>query len=147
MRREGGHLHIRAGDTLASLVAMCRAAGATAVYWNRRYEPAAIERDKHIKAALREQGIEAKSFNAALWVEPWQVATQQDGPYRVFTPFWRAIRPRLSPEEPLPVPPLRFATAKDGESSASLELLPRIRWDQGMGGGRQGQGGHEQGDD
>ena len=132
LKREGGYLHIRAGDTLASLVAMCRAAGATAVYWNRRYEPAAIERDKHIKAALREQGIEAKSFNAALWVEPWQVATQQDGPYRVFTPFWRAIRPRLSPEEPLPVPPLRFATAKDDESSASLELLPRIRWDQGM---------------
>jgi len=132
LKREGGKLHIRAGDTLSNLVAACREVGATTVYWNRCYEPALIERDKRIKTALREQGIEPKSFNAALWVEPWQVATQQNGPYRVFTPFWRSVRPRLAPDEPLAVPKLRFAAAKGGAKLAALELRPRIRWDQGL---------------
>jgi deoxyribodipyrimidine photo-lyase len=131
-KQKGGSLHIRTGGTLDNLVAACRAADATAVYWNRCYEPALIERDKHIKAALRQQGIEAKSFNAALWVEPWQVATQQNGPYRVFTPFWRAVRPRLEPEEPLPVPAMRFAKARHDVTLKSLELLPRIHWDKGL---------------
>ncbi|MGO4702460.1 cryptochrome/photolyase family protein [Dyella sp. 2RAB6] len=132
LERDGGDLHIRAGDTLGNLVAACRAVGATAVYWNRCYEPALIERDKRLKTALREQGIEPKSFNAGLWVEPWQVATKQNGPYRVFTPFWRAVRPRLTPDEPLPVPAMRFASAQGKVSLASLELLPRIRWDGGL---------------
>jgi len=132
LKREGGHLHIRVGDALHHLVNACREAGATAVYWNRCYEPALIERDKRIKMALREQGIEAKSFNAALWVEPWQVATQQNGPYRVFTPFWRTVRPRLAPEAPLPIPAMRFARAKGSVRLSSLKLLPHIRWDHGL---------------
>jgi deoxyribodipyrimidine photo-lyase len=132
LERQGGTLHIRAGDSLEELTALCRIAGASAVYWNRVYEPALIERDKRIKAALREQGIEAKSFNAALWMEPWQVATQQDGSYRVFTPFWRAVRARLSPEEPLPAPTMRLASACGGLPLEALGLLPRIRWDDGL---------------
>ena len=132
LERAGGQLQVRTGGVLANLVAACRATGATAVYWNRCYEPALIERDKRLKTALREQGIEPKSFNAALWVEPWQVATKQDGPYRVFTPFWRAVRTRLAPDQPLHVPAMRFAQAEGGLPLASLKLLPGIRWDDGL---------------
>ena len=133
LESRGGSLHLCVGDSLEQLVASCKAAGATAVYWNRCYEPAAIERDKRIKAALREQGIEAKSFNAALWVEPWQVATKQDGPYRVFTPFWRAVRPQLAPDAPIPAPhAMRFASAATGVPLDALDLMPRIRWDGGL---------------
>src|SRR5690606_25011201 len=58
--------------------------------WTRRYEPAIERRDADIKRALREQGLHAESFNGALLFEPWQLATKQGAPYRVFTPFWRA---------------------------------------------------------
>jgi deoxyribodipyrimidine photo-lyase len=126
-------LHLRAGDSLDELTALITATGAEAVYWNRLYEPAAIARDTRIKQALRERGVAAHSFNAALWREPWQVETKTGDPYRVFTPFWRNLRTLIEDSEPLPVPqPLRGATAEGGVSLESLELLPRIRWDPGM---------------
>src|SRR5215813_14219121 len=69
----GGTLVVRQGKTLDCLRAVVRETGASAVYWNRRYEPAAIERDIIIKAALRGDGVEVHTFNSALLWEPWQV--------------------------------------------------------------------------
>ncbi|HEY2622075.1 MAG TPA: deoxyribodipyrimidine photo-lyase, partial [Dyella sp.] len=100
----GVALHLRQGNSLAVLQQLLTQTGATAVYWNRLYEPLAIARDRDIKAALREQGVQAHSFNAALWREPWQVTTKQQGPYRVFTPFWRNLRAELGVPQPLCVP-------------------------------------------
>ena len=88
----GSRLVLRRGNAADTLAALLRETGAGAVYWNRRYEPAAIERDKRVKTALQDAGIDARSFNAALLHEPWTVKTQQGNPYKVFTPFWRAIR-------------------------------------------------------
>jgi deoxyribodipyrimidine photo-lyase len=67
---------------------------ATAMYWNRLYEPAIIERDTRIKRELRELGLQCESFNASLLFEPWEVRTAAGGPYKVFTPFWRACQAR-----------------------------------------------------
>ena len=39
-------------------------------------------------------GIHAESFAASLLHEPWTVRTGQGGPYRVFTPFWKAVSGR-----------------------------------------------------
>jgi deoxyribodipyrimidine photo-lyase len=36
--------------------------------------------------------------------EPWTLATQSGTPFRVFTPFWRALRERGAPPSPLPAP-------------------------------------------
>ena len=50
----GGALILRQGPALEVLTALVEETGATLVAWNRLYEPAAIERDKKIKAALDE---------------------------------------------------------------------------------------------
>lgn len=76
-------------DVIASVV---RESRATAVYWNRRYVAADIETDQAIKAALKKAGVETGSFNGALIREPWEIETKTGGPYRVFTPFWNALR-------------------------------------------------------
>ncbi|WP_199098048.1 deoxyribodipyrimidine photo-lyase [Dyella sp. ASV21] len=129
----GAPLHIRQGDSLAELRQLIASTGATAVYWNRIYEPAAMARDSVIKSTLREQGVEVHSFNAALWREPWQVETKQQGPYRVFTPFWRCLRPQLGEPQPLPIPALRGGVSAQGAVPLeALRLLPAIRWDVGM---------------
>ena len=133
LQARGGELHIRQGDTLAVLQALLEQTGAGAVYWNRLYEPATIRRDTSIKAALRERGVEVHSSHAALWREPWQIATRQGEPYRVFTPYWRNLRAQLSVSAPLPVPSsLRCAKATGSTSLESLALLPRIGWDGGL---------------
>lgn len=103
----GGTVILRTGDALEVLEGLIAETGATKVVWNRLYDPQARERDSKIKAALRDWGIEAESFNAHLLFEPWTVETGTGGFYRVYTPFWRAVRDRDVPA-PLPVPKLTF---------------------------------------
>jgi deoxyribodipyrimidine photo-lyase len=129
LHEQGGRLHLGRGDTLNQLRELLASSGASAVYWNRLYEPSAIARDTQIKAALREQGAAVHSHNAALWVEPWQIRTQQGDPYRVFTPYWRNLRAHLSTAEPLPAPSVPgWCPMPDGLPLTALELLPRIDW-------------------
>ena len=132
LAQRGARLIVRRGDTRAELFSLLRANGAAAVYWNRLYEPSLSARDSDIEQALREAGIDAHSFNAQLFREPWQVHSGQGAPYRVFTPFWRRVRAQLESTPPSPAP-LRIASAA-GESLRieDLRLLPRVRWDAGL---------------
>lgn len=126
-------LHIAQGETLATVQKLIANSGAEAVYWNRLYEPASIERDTRIKAVLQDQGIAVHSYNAALWVEPWQIATKQGDPYRVFTPYWRNLRAQLPVREPLPEPALHgWKALRGGLELSALKLLPTIGWDAGL---------------
>ncbi len=92
----------RAAEILDDLIAET---GARAVYWNRLYEPFAVARDAAIKSSLEQRNIEAKSFNSALLAEPWTVKTGSDGPFKVFTPFWRAALQIAESSTPTPAPP------------------------------------------
>jgi len=129
----GAGLHLSRGEPLDILRALIASSGASAVYWNRLYEPAAIARDTRIKSALQADGIAVHSHNAALWCEPWQIATQQGQPYKVFTPYWRNLRPQLHATEPLPAPRVQGWRELPGSLPlAALELLPRIAWAGGL---------------
>jgi deoxyribodipyrimidine photo-lyase len=133
LRANGGGLHLRRGDPLEVLRELIRHSAASAVYWNRRYEPAAIAHDTRIRSALQAEGVAVHSHNAALWCEPWQLATRQGEPYRVFTPYWRSLRPQLQAVEPLPAPRLPgWRELPDGLSLDALGLLPRIAWAGGL---------------
>lgn len=133
LQQQGASLHLRQGDTLEVLRHVIERSGATAVYWNRLYEPALIKRDTHIKQVLGELGIEVHSYSAALWREPWQVETKHGEPYRVFTPYWRSVRPALQVTAPLPEPTgARWAELPVSLPLEAFGLLPRIRWDRGF---------------
>jgi deoxyribodipyrimidine photo-lyase len=133
LRARGAPLQVRCGDSLAVLQDLVHRTGADAVYWNRLYEPSAIARDKHVKHALKEQGIAAHSSNANLLVEPWDVTTGQGGPYRVFTPYWRNVRATLQPKAAAPAPArIAGVAAVDSVDIDALRLLPRIPWDTGF---------------
>jgi deoxyribodipyrimidine photo-lyase len=134
LRAKGSRLLIRSGPAAATLGTLAQEAGAEAVYWNRLYEPALVKRDTALKAELRARGIEAHSCKAALLHEPWELQTGAGGPYRVFTPFWRAALQRPEPAPPL-APPERIngpGTSPQGLALDELGLLPRIPWDGGL---------------
>ncbi|MFM1997742.1 MAG: hypothetical protein RLZZ111_2129 [Planctomycetota bacterium] len=130
LAKAGAPLVIRRGPSLDALRKLAKETGATHVAWNRRYEPAVIERDKGIKKALAADGLEVESFNGSLLYEPMQVATKEGRPYQVFTPFWRALLAREEPAEPLAAPRKLAGVDKQPTSLArdSLGLLPRIDW-------------------
>ena len=111
----GVRLVLRRGAADLVLEELIAEAGATAVYWNRLYEPWAARRDGEIKSRLRGAGIGVESFNASLLFEPAALGKA----YRVFTPFWRACLNRPAPDEPLPAP--RALIAAETYASEQLE--------------------------
>ncbi|MDD5393182.1 MAG: deoxyribodipyrimidine photo-lyase [Thiothrix sp.] len=129
----GNRLVLRQGEALPILQALIAATGATRVYWNRVYDPASLSRDTQIKAALR-QVCEVHSFNASLLKEPWEVLKSDGTPYKVFTPYWKAMLKSGIQRLPLPSPPHIPAPTVPvaSESLESFGLLPRIRWDTPM---------------
>ncbi|MBC8003270.1 MAG: deoxyribodipyrimidine photo-lyase, partial [Opitutaceae bacterium] len=130
----GSRLVIRRGASLSELTTLAAETGAKSVVWNRRYEPAVIERDKQIKAALPAEGIEAESFNGALLFEPWTIANKSGKPFQVFTPFWKTCLTQVEPPSPLPTPASLTAPRVWPPSLPleALELEPRIKWAEGM---------------
>ena len=134
LRAAGSRLIIRRGPTLDTLRAVVKETGAGAVVWNRRYEPVLMARDAKIKEALRDDGLVAESFNAALLHEPWTIQNQSKKPFQVFTPFWKHCLTKPDPAEPLPEPKNLPAPSKWPKSLAldELELEPKINWADGL---------------
>ena len=91
LNKRGSRLIYRKGKAADVLPALALEVGATSVYWNRQYEANIVARDTAIKSKLKEDGIKVESFNGSLLFEPWEVTSKSTGgPFRVFTPFWRA---------------------------------------------------------
>ena len=94
LAERSSRLILRRGPALAVLQAVIAETGAGSVHWSRLHDPAARVRDSAVKAALKAQEITATSHPGHLLFEPWTVETGAGGPYRVFTPFWSAVRSR-----------------------------------------------------
>jgi len=134
LRRLGSRLIIRSGNPLEQLTEILDQTGAQGVFWNRLYTPRETHRDATIKAKLKSRGLHVETFNGALFKEPWEHLKANGEPYRVFTPFWKAYLAAgyaLAPDDP----PDHLAPPTEGLYSvplSSLNLLPRINWDQGL---------------
>jgi len=129
LESRGSRLLLRHGPSAAALDLLLQQTGATAVYWNRRYEPAAIAQDREIKQSLKDRGAEVRSFRAAVLFEPWELLRDEQ-PYKVFTPYWnrmqrdwRRAAPAPEPRELSPLP-----NTLRSEDLDALGLLPGHPW-------------------
>lgn len=134
LRRRGSRLLMRRGASAAVLDEVLTDTGAEAVFWNRKYEPATQPRDAALKMALRERGLRVESFNGSLLFEPWDLATQQGGPYKVFTPFWRSALAQWRAPAPWDAPDslLTFDKKVQGDLLDTWRLKPVLGWDAGF---------------
>lgn len=123
----GSALILRSGEAIPVLRDLIRETGARTVYWSRAYDPDQVDRDTKVKAALKSDGITAKSFGGHLMFEPWTVETGQGGYYKVYSPFWKAVRGR-DVAEPLAAP----ARLDPPATAPSSEALDAWRLDAGM---------------
>ena len=112
LTRRSSRLILRRGVALSVLQNLIAETGAQRVVWSQLYDKRSIERDQHVQSALTGQGMEVDTVNASLLFEPWSVKNRQGGHYRVFTPYWKAVRH-------LPVP---RSTGTPGD------LLPPVDW-------------------
>ena len=125
----GQSLILRTGPSEQTLLELTEELALDAVSWNRLYEPAVIDRDKGIKTALRERGLQVHSANAHLLIEPWTISTGKDTPYKVFTPFWKQALTQLPGTEIGTPPSLPSPKGKVASKTLDqLQIAPRHRW-------------------
>ncbi len=104
LKAKGSRLIFRRGHALHALRQLISETGATQVVWGRQYDKAAKARDTEVKAALKADGVDARSVRNHLLVEPWEIETKTGGPYRVYTPFKNACLNRDQFPTPSPAP-------------------------------------------
>lgn len=130
LEERGGALSILRGATQPTLLNLATALDAEAVYWNRRYDAPGRALDDTLQEHFRKSNIEVSTTNGHLLNEPWTIRNQSGKPFRVFTPYWRAVLEQAAPEAPLHTPrALRFhALPKRFKlkpvALQSLKLLP-----------------------
>ncbi len=130
LRERGSRLVLAAGRTEDVLAKLVSQTGATAVYWNRRYEPAALECSASIARDLTAAKVATATFNSALLAEPNDILNLSGKPYRVYTPYLRRLLRELDPAAPR-LAPAKLTAPKQwprGVTLDSLGLMPKIRW-------------------
>jgi deoxyribodipyrimidine photo-lyase len=98
--------------------------GATQVFWTRRYDPEGVRVDTRLKKNLKDNNVNVVSVNGSLLTEPWERLTSSQGPFRVFTPYWKRCLKEICVDRPLPAPATLPQFAYKSESLESWNLLP-----------------------
>ncbi len=92
VRASGGKLLFRHGRPEQEMKALLGETKATALYFNRDYEPMARQRDAAVGKMARALGVEVRSFKDGVLHEPDEILKADGTPYQVFTPYSRAWR-------------------------------------------------------
>ncbi len=135
LEKRGLRLTIRTGNAQRVLRQLIDQTGASAVAMNACYEPAARRHDDAVGQSLHKLGVERVVHHDALLHEPGSILNQQDKPYAVFTPFWRACVQMPQPDQPLPIP-RRMTGPENWPDSMAIDELgfePTARWQVDLG--------------
>ena len=132
LRVLGSRLILRRGDPLAVLHALMDETGADTVYCNARYEPSERLLTEQLIQDGHAKSFECQVFQTQLLSVPGTINNKSGQPYKVFTPYWRAVQEVLPFITTYPVVmSLQVPTAWPAtEAIESWGLLPSIPWDQ-----------------
>lgn len=98
-----------------------------AVYTNMDYEPAARKRDAAVQAFLTTQSIGFYAYKDQVIFDPNEVLKSDQTPYKVYTPYAKLWRSKLTEQRLLPwmleLKPTHFVAKKEEQSWPSLAEL------------------------
>ncbi|QPD00172.1 cryptochrome/photolyase family protein [Qipengyuania soli] len=125
---------LRRGDAPQVLASLAEETGATCIHALRHYEPWWKEAEDELRDALPD-GRELCLYDGNYLLPPGSVTTGSGDPYKIYTPFSKAMLERMPPREPLPEPDTIHSPESWPESDALADwsLLPtRPDWAGGM---------------
>ncbi|MFM9935523.1 MAG: cryptochrome/photolyase family protein [Novosphingobium sp.] len=99
LRAKGLRLILRRGRCEAVLADMARETGATTVHCLEHYEPWWRNAERAVGAVL-----DLQRHDGNYLAPPGSITTGSGQPYKIYTPFWRALETRMPPPAPQPVP-------------------------------------------
>ncbi len=147
LRERGGYLVLRRGAAADTIAGLAAETNASALFMNRRDDPAGAAIDRNVTTRLAAAGTEVKVFAANLLHDPTALRTGSGRPFQVFTPFWRQLRSAGTPRAPIPAPArIVGATGIAGDAVADWQLEPtrpdwaadmRATWVRGEAGAQQ----------
>ena len=79
-----------------------------AVYTNHDYEPYAKDRDSHIAAMLKEQGIDFHTYKDQVIFEKDEILKDDGSPYTVYTPYSKKWKAKMKPFYKKPYPTQKY---------------------------------------
>jgi deoxyribodipyrimidine photo-lyase len=116
----GSRLILRRGLPAKVLLALASETGAAAVCWTRAYEPELVRAQDDARVALEDAGVTVRRFGGRLLFEPEDITTKDGGPYKVFTPFYKACLAKGAPSR-LRRAPDRIPAPEQWPNSERLE--------------------------
>ncbi|QYJ06219.1 cryptochrome/photolyase family protein [Qipengyuania flava] len=116
---------LRKGDAPQILAAIADEVGATCIHAMRHYEPWWKEAEDELKDALGEDR-KLCLYDGNYLLPPGSVTTGSGDPYKIYTPFSKAMLERMPPRDPLPAPETIHSPGSWPESDelADWDLLP-----------------------
>ncbi|ENH98175.1 deoxyribodipyrimidine photolyase [Gracilibacillus halophilus YIM-C55.5] len=99
----GGRLIIKEGTTPETLYELAHTIQAQAIYYHVRYEPDAQTQQDELHHLFSQSRITLRGFEANLLFPPTSIRNKKNEPFKIFTPFWKALRSIPVPK-PLPKP-------------------------------------------
>lgn len=116
----GAPLTLRSGPADVVLDALIAETGTDTIHWNRRHDPPGMTIDRAIKATLKARGLTATSFAGQLLHDPTRLLTGEKKPFRVYTPFWKALERSGEPHEAIE-PPAGLIALPEAVASEHLD--------------------------
>ena len=116
-------LQWRRGNQIEEVIRFVEDVRADAVYWNRDYEPAAIERDRKIQQTLMTRGVAVRTFKDHVVFEAEEIRGSTGDPLQRYSAYrarwwttWHAATPSILPS------PARLRSQRAGVSSPQIAL-------------------------
>ncbi|WP_119082852.1 cryptochrome/photolyase family protein [Altererythrobacter sp. B11] len=136
--RHHSRLVLRRGDCVEQLCRLAKETGAAAIHAIRHYEPWWQDAEKELAGR-----VSLCPHDGNYLAPPGAARTGGGEPYKIFTPFYKALQEHLPPRDPLPEPQLsRPESWPDSDTLEDWGLLPshpdwargfRHAWDVGEG--------------
>lgn len=130
LREKGSRLILRRGMADVVLTELAKETGAGRVHCLRHYEPWWRNTERAVAKTL-----DLVCHDGNYLSPPGTITTGAGTPYKIYTPFWRALNGQMPPPHPAPVPHSISAPAKwpVSDSLDDWELLPtRPDWATGF---------------
>lgn len=124
LRKRGSDLAILRGGFIEELRLLARRVGASAVFYNEDYEPAARTRDAAVTEALEEDGIAVAASLDHVYFGANEVTRPDGESYRMFTPYKRRWLEQRAVSARRPVPSAKVIEGKLLSRSTLGETQP-----------------------